>query len=136
MRTLLKTMFVTCALAATASVLPAVAQAAEAAVKVSCGNNNCNNVTLGQICDTFVPGSAPVALACENTATPGSGTPRTCGINGTVCRPVLLNRAQLLGDHCFSNNDAGVNDSIVTCDSTPTALSADGAGGKEPNATP
>ena len=50
MRSLPKAMFLACALAAIASVLPTAAYAAEGAVKVACGQNNCDNVTNGSVC--------------------------------------------------------------------------------------
>jgi hypothetical protein len=122
MRSLPKAMFLACALAAIASVLPTAAYAAEGAVKVACGQNNCDNVTLGQICDTFVPGSEPIALSCENTATPGSGTPAPCGAGGGTCRSFGgLARSNLLGSYCFGSNIGGDNDAVVICDTTPEA---------------
>lgn len=76
MRDIPKMISLTYALAAIAFFFPIAAHAAERAVKVACGDNNCDNVALGQICDTTAVGSEPIALSCENTATPGRGTPR------------------------------------------------------------
>lgn len=138
MRNLLKAMFLACALAASASVLPTAAYAAEGAVKVACGQNNCDNVTLGQVCNTFVLGSEPIGLSCENTATPGRGTPTPCGVGGGTCVPFGgLARGDLLGSYCFGSAIGGDNDAVVICDTTPEAIrAANEAEGKDPNETP
>ena len=122
MRNMLKTMSLTYALAAIAPFLPIEAHAFNGAVKVACGNNNCDNVNLGQICDTFVPGSKPVGLSCENTANPGptSGTPRACGVAGGTCTPFgALLREDKLGSYCFGSSIGGDNDAVVICDTSP-----------------
>jgi hypothetical protein len=120
MRDMSKTMFLTYAIAAIAFFLPMAAHATEGAVKVACGANNCDNVTLGQICDTFSPGSEPIGLSCENTATPGRGLPRPCGASGGTCTPFgALSRSNVLGTYCFGSNIGGDNDAVVICDTTP-----------------
>jgi hypothetical protein len=119
MTTLKKILPLTTALWAAAACLPLAAQANEGTVKVDC-KNNCDNVTLGQICDTFALGSEPVAISCENTANPGSGTPRSCGIGGTTCQPFRLTRNDRLGAYCYGNGPG--NNSLVICDTTPEAI--------------
>lgn len=130
-----KATFSMCALATIALVLPAAAHASEGAVKVACGANNCDNVTLGQICDTFVLNSEPIGLSCENTATPGRGTAVPCGIGGGTCTPFGgLVRNDLLGSYCFGSSIGGTNDAVVTCDTTPEAVrAANEAEGKDPD---
>jgi hypothetical protein len=125
MRDTPKTMLVTNALAAIALFLPMAAHAFEGAVKVACGGNNCDLVSLGQICDTFSRGSEPVAIACENVATPGRGVLRVCGGGGGTCRPFGgLFRSDLLGSYCFGTpGGISANDAVVTCDTTPEAIS-------------
>lgn len=127
-----KTMMMTisCALAVAAASLPIAAHASEGAVKVDC-KNNCDNVTLGQICDTFSLGSEPIGLSCENTANPGRGTLRSCGAGGTTCRVFgSLIRGDLLGSYCYGNGPG--NNSLVICDTTPEAFNAaDELEGKE-----
>lgn len=130
-----KATFSMCALATIALGLPAAAHAGEGAVKVACGDNNCDNVTLGQVCDTFVPSSEPIGLSCENTATPGGGTPRLCGIMGGTCTPFGgLLRGDRLGAYCFGSAIGGDNDAVVICDTTPEAVrAANEAEGKDPD---
>jgi hypothetical protein len=124
MRDMPKTMSLTNALAAIALFLPMAAHAAEGAVKVACGTNNCDLVSLGQICDTFSPGSEPIALSCENTATPGRGVLRACGAGGGTCRPFGgLVGGDLLGSYCFGSPIGADNDAVVMCDTTPEAVS-------------
>ncbi len=104
-------------------------------MKVACGGNNCDNVTLGQICDTFVLNSEPIGLSCENTATPGRGTAVLCGIGGGTCTPFGgLVRNDLLGSYCFGSSIGGTNDAVVTCDAPPEAIpAANEAAGKDPD---
>src|SRR5688500_9683317 len=110
-------------LEAIAIFLPIAAHAAEGSVKVACCDNNCDNVELGQICDTFSLGSEPIALSCENIATPGRGTARSCGAAGGTCTAFGgLIRVDLLGSYCFGSNIGGTNDAVVTCDTTPDAV--------------
>jgi len=72
------------------------AYAREGAVKVDC--NNCDGVSLGNICDTYSAGSELVAIACEAVATPGRGSLKNCGSDGNTCRPFFnLVRNDLLG---------------------------------------
>jgi hypothetical protein len=109
----------TYALAVIAFFIPMGAHAFVGAVKVACPNNNCDAVSLGQICDTMRAGSFPVGLSCENTATPGRGTPRACGAAGGTCTPFgALVRTDLLGSYCFGSNIGGNNDAVVTCNTT------------------
>jgi hypothetical protein len=123
-----------CALATIALVLPAAAHAGEGAVKVACGDNNCDNVTLGAVCDTFSIGSEPVALSCENTATPGGGTPKPCGAAQGTCTSSALSRPNPLGFYCFGSPIGGDNDAVVICDTTPEPIrTADDAAGVDPD---
>ena len=83
---------------------------AEGAVKVECGPL-CSNTNLGQVCDTFRVGSLPVAIACDDTATPGSGGARACG--GATCTPFgSIVRSDSIAAYCFPGFQ---NDVIVTC---------------------
>lgn len=92
--------------------------ALEGAVKVECWYN-CDNVTLGQACDSFYAGSKPIAIACDDSADPGRGTQSRCG-NG-FCTPYgALVRTDLVGAYC---KDGGGNDAIVTC-ATASTLSS------------
>lgn len=82
------------------------------AVKVECFNNNCDQVTVQQICDTYSAGSQPVAIACDETAWPGMGSPVPCG-NGLTCRPWgSIWPTDPLSAYC---ENTGGNDAIVTC---------------------
>jgi hypothetical protein len=93
----------------TAALLPAAAFA-EGAVKVECWGR-CDLVNLGQICDTYLSGSQPVALACDDTAI-GSGVNKTCG-GGMTCRPWgSLLRSDPLSAYC---DDGPGYDAVVTC---------------------
>lgn len=87
------------------------------AVKVDC-EGNCDNVRLGDICDTLRPGSEPVALSCDDTADPGRtfGTV-PCGNPNARRQPTCspygrLERFDLLGDYCTNGE---YNDAVVTC---------------------
>ena len=83
---------------------------AEASIKLECWGN-CNNVNLGQVCDTWIAGRVPVAIACDDTATPGSGGAVACG--GSTCVPFgSIVRSDLVGAYC---TDGGGNDVVVTC---------------------
>jgi hypothetical protein len=83
---------------------------AEGGVKVECWGN-CGNVNLGQICDKYAPNSTPVAVACDDTASPGSGSASACG--GSTCISYgAYWRGDLLSAYCV---DAGGNDVVVTC---------------------
>ncbi len=84
---------------------------AEGAVKVECWGN-CARVNLGQVCDTYLVNSLPIAIACDDTATPGSGWTRTCG-NGATCTPYGgIYRSDSVSAYCA---DGGGNDVIVSC---------------------
>jgi hypothetical protein len=83
---------------------------AEASVKLECWGN-CNSVTVGQVCDTVGVGRQPASIACDDTATPGSGTAVACG--GATCVTFgSIVRSDLVGAYC---TDGGGNDVIVTC---------------------
>jgi len=83
---------------------------AEAAIKLECWGN-CNNVTLGQVCNTWISGRLPVAISCDDTASPGSGTATACG--GSTCYPWgSMLTSDPVGAYC---TDGGGNDVIVTC---------------------
>jgi hypothetical protein len=83
---------------------------AEGAVKVECWGN-CGNVNLGQICDKYAVNSVPVAIACDDTASPGSGSASTCGGSTCVSYGALV-RSDLASAYCV---DGGGNDVVVTC---------------------
>lgn len=101
-----------CTLAVLPALLPNGARADIGAVKVNC-SGACGDVTLGQVCDTYVVKSWPKAVACEYVAQPGGGPPVACGAAG--CRPFGdLIRDDLVGDYCQSNG-AG-QDVVVMCD--------------------
>ena len=89
----------------------APAALAEGAVKVECWGN-CARVNLGQVCDKYIVNSLPVAIACDDTATPGSGWSSTCG-NGATCTAYgVMLRSDYLSAYCA---DGGGNDAVVTC---------------------
>lgn len=122
------------AIAAIAFFLPIGANAFVGAVKIDCPANNCDLVNLGQICDTMSVGSRPIGLSCENTATPGRGVPRVCGViapdgrRGT-CTPFgALVRGDLLGSYCFGSPVGEANDAVVICDTSPLNASAQATG--------
>jgi hypothetical protein len=101
--------------ALSAVVVPSAAFA-EGAVKVECWGR-CDLVNLGQICDSYSAGSAPVAVACDDTSV-GYGTNASCG-NGT-CRPYgTLYRSDLLAAYC---DDGPGYDAVVTCRAGSTLL--------------
>jgi hypothetical protein len=83
---------------------------AEGAVKVECWGN-CGNVNLGQVCDKYSAGSNPVAIACDDTASPGSGWSSACGGSTCVAYGGLV-RTDALSAYCV---DGGGNDVVVTC---------------------
>lgn len=100
---------------ALASILLPAAALAEGAVKVECWGR-CDLVTLGQICDSYVTNSQPVAVACDDTGF-GLGISRTCG--SSTCRPYgTLFRSDRLSDYCL---DGGGYDAVVSC-RLPAAL--------------
>jgi hypothetical protein len=115
----------------TAALLPAVAFA-DGAVKVECWGN-CSRVRLGQICDTYAPGSHPVAIACDETAV-GSGWSTHCST--ATCRPFgNLVRSDRLAAYC---KDGLGFDAVVSCraGAAPTQAAGsrkmdDGAGNNE-----
>jgi hypothetical protein len=93
---------------------------ADGAVKVECWGN-CGTSTLGSICDKFASGSTPVAIACDDTADPGSGSAVPCGAAQT-CTPFgTMIRSDQLSAYC---GDGGGNDAIVTCRSGPISSGA------------
>ena len=90
--------------------VPALAES-YGAVKVECWGN-CAVVNLGQICDKFRAASIPVAVACDDTAWPGSGSTTACG-NTATCIPFgNLVRSDLLSAYC---TDGGGSDAVITC---------------------
>jgi hypothetical protein len=81
----------------------------QGAIKVECWGR-CDLVNLGQVCDSYVVSSTPVAVACDDTAV-GSGFDSTCG--SATCRPYgTLVRGDLLSAYC---HDDGGYDAVVTC---------------------
>jgi hypothetical protein len=89
---------------------PALAES-YGAVKVECWGN-CSLVNLGQVCDKYATGSIPIAVSCDDTASPGSGWASGCG-NGATCTPYgSLYRSDLLSAYCA---DGGGNDAVVAC---------------------
>ncbi|WP_437956900.1 hypothetical protein WME76_36845 [Sorangium sp. So ce119] len=90
--------------------LPALAES-YGAVKVECWGD-CTLVNLGQICDRFVVGSIPVAVACDDTASPGSGTAAICGGGATCTSYGTAARGDALSAYCA---DGGGNDAVITC---------------------
>lgn len=81
------------------------------AVKVECWGN-CSVVNLGQICDKYRASSIPVAVACDDTAWPGSGSMSLCGTGATCTQYGGLIRSDLLSAYCA---DGGGNDAVITC---------------------
>lgn len=107
------------AIAVIAFLVPLGAHATVGAVLVACRANNCDAVKLGEICDTFQGGSFPIGVSCENVATPGRGTPVTCGAAGSICTPYFrLTRDDFLGSYCFGSQIGGNNDAVVMCDTS------------------
>jgi hypothetical protein len=101
---------------------------AAGSVKLEC-HGNCYNVTVGAVCDTYLPNSQPVAIACDDTATPGTSFGSVpCGYG--TCRPYGgLVRSDRVGDYC---SDGSGNDVIVTCaSSTPGGFIASGGDSEE-----
>lgn len=95
------------------AILTAAPALAERAVKVEC-LGDCAKVSLGQICgkDTAGKDIPPVAVACDDAADPGAGTPSGCG-NGATCTPnSSLKLTHLLSAYCKDGPDY---DAIVTC---------------------
>ncbi|MGK3984785.1 hypothetical protein WME99_17195 [Sorangium sp. So ce136] len=90
--------------------LPALAET-YGAVKVECWGN-CSLVNLGEVCDKYVVGSIPVAIACDDTASPGAGTASTCGGGATCTSYGQVVRADPLSAYCA---DGGANDAVITC---------------------
>lgn len=95
----------------------------QGSVKVEC-LYRCDLVDLGQICDTYVAGSQPVAVACDDTSV-GSGTSFQCGSGSATCRSYgSLVRNDLLSAYC---DDGGGYDAVVTCSApSQAALPANG----------
>jgi hypothetical protein len=94
-------------------------------VKVECFGR-CDLIRLSEVCDTFQPGAQPIAIACDNPATPGSGTPQPC--DSGQCTPfTFLDRAAPVSAYCSDGNDV-----VVTCQSGGTTDSAT-ANGLEDN---
>jgi len=88
-------------------------------VKVECFGR-CDLIKLSKVCDTFQPGSQPIAIACDNPATPGSGTPLPC--DSGQCTPfTFLDRAAPVSAYC--SDDTG-NGAVVTCQSGATTVNA------------
>ena len=85
---------------------------AEGAVKFECGVLGCGTTTLGQICDTYAANTVPVAIACDDTATPGTGTAVPCGGGGTCTPWGGMFRSDPVGAYCAPGFG---NDVIVTC---------------------
>lgn len=92
--------------------IPALASAETyGSVKVECWGD-CSRVLLGDVCDSFRTGSRPISVACDDTATPGTGASMACG-NGATCIPWgTLLRTDSLGAYCA---DSGGNDAVVAC---------------------
>ncbi|WP_437831026.1 hypothetical protein [Sorangium sp. So ce1153] len=90
--------------------LPALAES-YGAVKVECWGN-CSLVMLGEVCDKYVAGSIPVAVACDDTASPGSGVSSTCGSGATCTSYGPVVRSDLLSAYCA---DGGGNDAVISC---------------------
>jgi hypothetical protein len=83
---------------------------AEGSVKFECGLN-CSTTSLGQVCDTYSSGSVPVAISCDDVATPGSGGAVACG--GGTCTPYgAIIRSDTVGAYCAPGFG---NDVVVTC---------------------
>jgi len=122
MNTRIKTLItsMTYSIVAAAALFPMSAHAAVGVVKVDC-SDDCDRVTLGQICDTYFGLSIPVGLSCENTADPGRGPFVRCG-NG-ICTPFgTMVRGDQLGSYCFGHG-AG-NDVLVMCERPTSAATA------------
>jgi hypothetical protein len=100
------TLFSAALLALTAS--PALAE--YGSVKVECGSS-CLDVVVGEVCDAYVQHSRPVAIACDDTATPGYGRTSVCG-NGTCTSYGTLLQSDPVGAYCAAGRG---NDAIVTC---------------------
>ena len=84
---------------------------AEGAVKFECGLPGCSATTLGQVCDSYTTNSIPVAIACDDTATPGNGGQVACG--GGTCTPWgAMLRTDPVGAYCAAGFG---NDVVVTC---------------------
>jgi hypothetical protein len=89
--------------------VPALAES-YGAVKVECWGN-CSLVNLGQVCDRYSTGSIPIAVSCDDTATPGAGWSSGCG--GVTCTAYgTLYRSDLLSAYCA---DGGGNDALIAC---------------------
>lgn len=81
-------------------------------VKVDCGDS-CFDVVVGAVCDAYVQHSRPVAIACDDTATPGFGRKHVCGKNGITCTSYgTLLQSDPVGAYCKPGPG---NDAIVTC---------------------
>ena len=120
MNTRLTTRLAMFVLIGAATAAPLAAQAAVGAVKVECWGD-CSRVNLGSICDRYMQFSVPVAIACDETADPGSfSSDLACG--GASCRAFgSLIRGDLLSAYCV---DGGGHDAIVTCSSGAQAAAA------------
>jgi hypothetical protein len=79
------------------------------AVNVECWGR-CDLVNLGQICDTYIAGSEPSAVACDDTGT-GAGADVTCG-SGTCSPYSALERSDSLSAYC---DDGPGFDAVVSC---------------------
>jgi hypothetical protein len=104
--------------AAVALSLTASAALAESygSVKVECWGR-CDLVNLGQICDSFVASSQPIAVSCDDTDV-GLGSNITCG--SATCRPYgAVVRSDLLSAYCA---DGGGYDAVVTCRTATLSL--------------
>jgi hypothetical protein len=88
------------------------------AVKVEC-NGDCNQVTVGEACNTLGSDWRPVGLACDETATPGTGTSVPCG-SGTCTSWGTLWSSDPLGAYCA---DGGGYDAAVECTTDPHPFS-------------
>lgn len=82
------------------------------AVKVECWGN-CSSITVGQVCDNFAPNSLPIAVACDDTATPGSGSRVPCGSSRGSCTPWgSVVRSDPVSGYCADGTN---NDAVISC---------------------
>jgi hypothetical protein len=93
------------------AVSASVAQA-EASVKVECWGNSCSNVTLRDACNAYKQSSVPVAITCDDLATPGGGTQTSCVGGAQTCVVDEFDQFQTVGRYC---QDGGGFDAIVFC---------------------
>lgn len=94
------------------SIISAVASAepSRGAVKVECWGR-CDLVNLGQVCNSYIANSQPVAVACDDTDV-GYGWDAVCGY-GTCRQYGTLLRSDWLSAYC---SDGGGFDAVVTCE--------------------